>query len=144
MRRFAFIAALVLTAAAFPAVSHAQTGHHVNLTWSDPAPSGAFTGCTLSQPCTYILYRASLPAGTASCPAATDPSFVPLNPGSPVSGDAYTDYAAGLTVCYYATTVWQGQASSPSTAAGPLVVPANPIITTPRGAMSIIAKLGGR
>src|SRR6185437_7023438 len=47
----------------------APTSWQVSLTWTSPTPAGAWLGCVVGQPsCAYILSRATVAAGTTSCP----------------------------------------------------------------------------
>lgn len=96
---------------------HAQvkpTAFQVDLTWTAPAASGSWAGCTASAPCTYVASRIALTAGTTTCPAANvaTPNYIPLNTASPVASGSYNDSTAvGLTVCYLVQTE-QGSAVS--------------------------------
>jgi hypothetical protein len=113
--------------------AHAQvapTNHQVALSWTAPAASGSWAGCTASAPCTYVASRITLATGTTSCPAAnvTTPNYAPLNTASPASTTTYTDTSAsGLTTCYIVQTEQGSAVSGPSNVAGPFVVPANPL-----------------
>lgn len=115
---------------------HAQvpvTTHSVTLTWTAPAASGNWGGCTAASPCTYVASRITLASGTTTCPApnVTTPNYTPLNAASPVSGTTLTDTGAvGLTVAYIVQTEQGGSVSGPSNCAGPLVVPASPLAPT--------------
>ena len=130
---------LALTAASFlllgwlsTGCAHGQvtpTNHQVALTWTAPAASGSWAGCTSSAPCTYVISRLTVTAGTTSCaaPNISTPNYSPLNASTPVSNTSYNDTgAAGLTVCYIAQTEQGSAVSQPSNVAGPFVVGANP------------------
>ena len=114
------------------------TSWQVSLTWTTPTPAGAWLGCIVGQPsCAYILSRATVAAGTTSCPATTGSAYAPLNQGSPATGTVYSDpTATGLTVCYIAQTIQGGAISQPSNTAGPFVVPGNPLPPVLNGSMS--------
>lgn len=106
--------------------AHAQlppTNHTVSLTWSAPA------GCTSAAPCTYVISRATVVAGTTACPAPnlTTPNYTPLNQSAPATGLSYVDpTASGTTACYIAQTLQGSAISAPSNTTDPAVVPANP------------------
>lgn len=109
--------------------AHAQvapTNHQVALSWTAPAASGSWAGCTASAPCTYVVSRFTGPACAAVNP--TSPNYTPLNAASPVSATNFTDTSAsGLTTCYIVQTEQGTAVSGPSNVAGPFVVPANPL-----------------
>lgn len=114
------------------------TSWQVSLTWTVPAPAGAWLGCVVGQPsCAYVISRATLAAGTETCPATTGTAYTPLNQGAPASGTVYNDMTAtGLTVCYIAQTAQGGAVSQPSNTAGPFIVPGSPLPPVLNGNMS--------
>src|SRR5690348_8916520 len=69
-------------------------------TWAAPA------ACTASAPCSYYVSVQVVPNGTASCPASTGTSYVPVNGGQPINALSYTDTGEqlGTTVCAIAQT----------------------------------------
>ena len=90
MRRF--LTSLVLSALAL-AGCHAQVpptpAQAVYLTWTVPAAGNGWAGCGTGQPaCTYVVSRAVLAAGVATCPVpnVTTPNYAPLNSASPATG----------------------------------------------------------
>jgi hypothetical protein len=122
---------------------HAQvtpTNHQVALSWSAPAASGTWAGCTTSAPCTYIISRLNVTGTT--CPAAnvSTLNYTPLNTSSPATTTSYNDTSAsGLTACYIAQTEQGTAVSGPSNVAGPFVVPANPLAPSLTGAEAALA-----
>lgn len=141
---------LALTAASFLLLgwlsvgcAHGQvapTNHQVALTWTAPAASGSWAGCTPSAPCTYVISRITVTGST--CPAANvaTPNYTPLNASSAVSTTSYNDTSAsGLTACYIAQTEQGSAVSGPSNVAGPFVVPANPLAPSLTGAEASVA-----
>lgn len=130
---------------------HAQitpTSYKVAASWTAPVAANGWAGCTTAAPCTYVVSRATLAAGTTACPATTGTAYTPLNASSPVSATSYDDLtASGLLVCYIEQTEQTAAAgcstaapcvSQPSNAAGPLAVPATPGAPT-NGAASEVA-----
>lgn len=130
MKKAIYSLLLTLTAAAGCHAQLPPTSHAVVLTWTAPAASGGWTGCTVAAPCTYVISREVVPAGTASCPPAPSVApfpYTPLNSANPASALTYSDTtAAGQTVCYIAQTIQGAASSAPSTPTAPLVVPASP------------------
>lgn len=124
--------------------AHAQvtpTNHQVNLTWTAPAASGSWGGCTTSAPCTYEVSRIALTTGATSCPApnVATPNYTPL---APATGTTFADTGAtGLTACYIVQTEQGGAVSQPSNTAGPLVIPANPLAPSLTGNEATAAPL---
>lgn len=136
MRRIIVVSLFILVALVMVNGCHAQvapTNTVVVLTWTQPSPSGSWSGCTASSPCTYVISRASSVAG--ACPATTGTNYTPLNQSSPASGLTYTDMSvSGSTLCYIAQTLQSGLVSMPSNTAGPFVIPANPVAPAITGA----------
>lgn len=148
MRRIAMLL-LMIAALGFVAEGcHAQvppTNYQVALSWTAPA-----TSCTTATPCTYVLSRAVLAAGTVSCPQTSGTAFTPLNLATPVSTLTYNDAAAsGETVCYIVQTEWTAASagcstaapcfSLPSNTAGPFVLPGTPQAPTLTGTQQVAA-----
>ena len=101
--------------------------HTLTVSWTPPKAKENWIGCAIKEPCSYIVSKATLAAGSTSCPLI-DSSYVPLNVASPVFGTSYTDSSsAGLTVCFVVVTVQGNSMSIPSLPSGPTVVPANSV-----------------
>lgn len=116
----------VFVAAVFAVIGcHAQvppTNRTVTLTWTAP------TTCTTAAPCTFVISRATLAAGTTTCPTTLTTNYTPLNQSAPTSALEYVDpSAAGTLDCYIAQTLQAGGVSQPSNTAGPVSVPTNPV-----------------
>jgi len=113
---------------------HAQvppSNHTVQLSWTVPQATGSWAGCTTTNPCSYVVSRATVASGTTSCPGTTGTGYTPLNQSSPATDTSFTDTgASGTTACYVAQTIQGSAVSLASNAAGPLVVPANPLAPT--------------
>lgn len=131
---------LALTAASFLLLGwlsvgcgHAQvkpTSFQVSLSWTAPAASGGWAGCTTASPCSYVASRITLASGVTACPAAnvSTPNYTPLNTASPSTSASFNDTTAvGLNVCYVVQTEQGTAVSQPSNVAGPFVVPASPL-----------------
>ena len=120
------------------------SNHVVNLTWTAPASTGTWSGCTTSNPCVYAVYRCSSGAticGDTSQSAWKEITTIATRP----SGTAYTDStAAGLTAYYVVETVQGSSNSGPSNTTVPLTVPGTPtapLIGAPTTAENVGAPL---
>lgn len=122
---------------------HAQvrpTAFQVDLTWTAPAASGGWAGCTTAVPCVYVASRITIASGVTTCPAANvaTPNYTPLNTSSPAAGTSYVDAGAtGLTVCYLVQTEQGSAVSGPSNVAGPFAVPASPLAPSLSGNQTV-------
>ena len=98
-----------------------QTAFQVNLTWTPP------TSCSTASPCTYILSRATIAAGSTQCPATTGSIYLEVGVSN-LQAVAWTDTAAvaGQTYCYIAQTVQAGATGPPSAPSNVVVIPMNP------------------
>ena len=116
------------------------TAFQVDLSWTVPAASGSWAGCTTAAPCTYVASRIALAAGATTCPAANvaTPNYVPLNTASPTTSASFDDTTAvGLTVCYIVQTEQGTAVSQPSNVAGPFAVPASPLAPSLTGNQTV-------
>jgi hypothetical protein len=124
------------------AVGHAQ--HYVQLNWTAPVANSSWTGCgTGTQACSYALYRAIVPTGTASCP---DPASGYSQVGTTTAtsfADMTVAGTTGATACYFASTVQNGMESGPSNITGPLAVLGNVPTTTPASPTRLVMSTAG-
>jgi hypothetical protein len=130
MKRFG--SAIALLALLAVGCSHAQVPPSTNsvvLTWTAPAASGSWGGCTAAAPCTYVLSRATVASGT-SCPATTGTSYTPIDQSSPAAGTTFTDSAppSGANVCYSVQTLQGGLYSTASAASNSGTTVAIPVL----------------
>jgi hypothetical protein len=143
---------LALTAVSFIALGwlsvgcgHAQvtpTNHQVSLSWTAPAASGSWAGCTTASPCTYVASRITITGTTCPAVNVSTPNYTPLNSSSPVSTVTFVDTgASGLTACYIVQTEQGSAVSQPSNVAGPFVVPGNPLAPSLTGQEAVAAPL---
>lgn len=103
------------------------TTYPVALTWTAPAPTSNWAGCTTSNPCTYAIYRAA--QSGASCPDFTLPAWTEITtPTARPSGTSYTDPTAVGAVCYNAETVQTLPGQSKPSNSGPSN---NALVTVP-------------
>ena len=101
-----WILALILGAAAAASAQAAspmtQTSFQVALTWSLPAASGTFTGCTSSTPCAFVVWRApaTVSGGTATCPTAASSYMLLTTTASQATTYSDQSVTSGATECY--------------------------------------------
>lgn len=120
---------LIIAAGCHAQVPPASTST-VNLSWTAPAASGGWAGCTTAAPCTYAIYRATF-ATASACPASTNTAYTEVtNPAARPSGTTFTDATASGTVCYIGETVQGAANSGPSNTAGPATVAGVPLAPT--------------
>lgn len=103
-----------------------------DIVWSWNAPAG----CTASAPCSYYISVLTVANGTASCPASTGNSYVPINGGAATSATTLTDTgeSMGTTVCAIAQTLQNGLTSAWSVPSNAVVMPASaPVPGPPSG-----------
>jgi hypothetical protein len=93
----------------------ASPGYKVSLTWTAPAASGTWAGCTTAAPCAYAVYAETLVSGS-TCDPSTSTNFKEITTSATrPSSPAYTDASAtGLDRCYLVETVQGSQNSAPS------------------------------
>lgn len=136
----AFLVLALLAAGCHAQVPPASAGYNVNLTWTAPAASGTWTGCTTATPCVYAVYRC---AGTAAaCANFSGSGWAEITtPATRPSGLAYTDITAtGLDVNYTVETVQGGANSGPSNTYNVAVpgVPLAPAMAAPGTAAAAV------
>lgn len=105
----------------------------VDIVWTWAAPSG----CTIAAPCSYYISVLVVSNGTATCPASTGSSYVPINGGAATSSLTMTDTGEtlGTTVCAIAQTLQNGLTSQWSVPSNAVVMPnAAPVPGSPSGA----------
>ncbi len=110
---------------------HAQvppaTSHAVDLTWTAPAASSTWGGCTTAAPCVYAVYRCTGTAsacGTLSSTAWAEVTTAATRPG----GTSYSDttVSGGTSYTYAVETVQGPEYSGPSNTTT-AAVPATPL-----------------
>ncbi len=111
--------AAILMSLGLLAGCHAQvppaTTHAVDLTWTAPAATSTWAGCSTSAPCVYAVYRCAGSAtacGTLSSTAWAEITTAATRP----SGVTYQDtgVSGGTTYSYVVETVQGSENSGPS------------------------------
>lgn len=129
MKRFWMSLSMVLLTVGCRAQLPVASMPAVGVSWTIPAASGSFGGCTVAKPCTFAVARAPVVSG--SCPVSTDTSWVEItSPTSRPSGSTWTDTSVSGTVCYAVTTYQSGFHSAASAPSAQLTVPAVPLAPT--------------
>lgn len=103
------------------------TTHSVTLTWSAPASSSTWTGCTTTAPCVYAVYRCTGSATTCGTLSSTAWSEITTATTRP-SGTTYADTAVtGGGVFTYAVETVQGLDNSGPSNTTTATVPETPV-----------------
>ncbi len=127
MKRFSIL--ILILASALPGCTQVPpaTTHSVSLTWTAPAASSAWAGCSTTAPCVYSVYRCTGTAtacGTLSSTAWTEITTTTTRP----SGTAYTDTnVTGGGVFTYAVETVQGPDNSGPSNTTTATVPGTPV-----------------
>lgn len=126
MKNFLAIAILALGAVG---CTHAQPsptpGYNTLWTWTAPAASSTWAGCTSAQNCSYIVSTATVAAGTTTCPQPNGNNYVPQQTAATaLTTISWTQQnTTGQLLCAVVSTIWNGETS---TASGPSNLVSNP------------------
>lgn len=128
---------IVVAALVAPMAVQAQTAHTILVSWTTPAATSTWTGCTTADPCTYGLGRASISKGGV-CPSATVASYPQLTTTSALS---ITDAAVtpGAEYCYVAWTIQDATDSALSSIAY-ATVPVATVAPQPPAGLTVTVK----
>ena len=132
VKRLSAIAIVLLAVGCHAQVPPAST-HRVSLTWTAPAATSAWSGCTATAPCVYAVYRCTGDATACGTLSSTAWSEV-TTPSTRPSGTSYIDASVGGAVYTYVVETVQGSDNSgPSntTAATVPGIPAPPAVGSP-------------
>lgn len=113
-----------------------QTSFQVNLSWTVPAASPGWSGCSTSAPCTFLVSKT--PVTGTTCPL-TASSYSSVGVSAP-QATAYVDSSvtSGTSYCYVVQTQ-QASAVSGSSAPAFVVVPGTPgVPSTPSGTTTTV------
>ncbi len=146
--------AILLMAVFTTACAHTQVPpasvHSVTLTWTAPASSSTWSGCTTTAPCVYAIYRC---VGTAStCPSVptSSTSWTEITTATTrPSATTYVDLnvTAAATYTYVVETVQASVNSGPSNTTTATIpntgIPTAPALGSPTTATGAVPQMPG-